>query len=337
MPDDIYLTFDDVLLKPKYSEVMSRNDVDCSIDFFDFRLQAPILSANMDSITGAEMCRAMDELGGLGFHHRFKNHTVILTEGLHRFVPSVGVKKDRWGHNPEKIIEDYYNAGLDIICIDVAHAHHKRIGDLIRWTKKECRGMRVVAGNVATKDGALFLAENGADCIKVGIGPGAVCSTRESTGHGVPQLSAIKEVASIKNYAYPYIKIIADGGIRCGGDVAKSIAAGAHFVMIGSLFAGSREAPGKVMRDKNNNFYKVYRGMSSHDAMEDWKDKKVAAEGISTTVPFRGKVRYIYNELVGHLRSAFSYSGAHNLEEFKEKCELIRVSAHNVKENSTRL
>jgi IMP dehydrogenase len=471
------LTFDDVLLIPKRSPFASRQDVN-TVSWLTpkIRLHAPIVSANMDTVTEAKMAIALARAGGIGILHRFmtidqqvrqveqvkraqgfmvehpytvadnasiaqakrlmQTHDVgglVVTNGgdklvglvtqrdvllapdeqasvssvmtqpdriirgtpqttpeeaeriLHehrleklpiidqsgnligmitaqdlvkhkqhpestkddkgrlRVGAAIGVKK-----NDLKRAEALLAAGVDVLVLDIAHGHADHCIEMIQTLRRHFPNAQIIAGNVATADGARELAEAGANAIKVGIGPGSICTTRIVTGFGVPQLTAIMDsVAGLQAAGMP-IPVIADGGIKTSGDLVKALAAGASTVMIGSLFAGCEEAPGSpVIRDGQK--FKVVRGMASlgaaigrrsveagvdesAESQADWD--KVVPEGVEAVVPYRGNVQEILYQLVGGLRSGLSYGGARTIQELQEKAEFIEISAAGVRESN---
>lgn len=246
------------------------------------------------------------------------------------------------GQDAVERIEALVQAGVDLIVVDTAHGHSKNVIQRVRWLKKNYSNVMVMAGNIATKDAALALADVGADAVKVGIGPGSICTTRIVTGVGVPQITAIAEVsAALKNTG---IGIIADGGIRYSGDVCKALAAGAHAVMVGGLFAGTEEAPGEVELYHGRS-YKAYRGMGSLGAMaqrhgssdryfqENGETEKLVPEGIEGRVPYKGSMINIVNQLMGGLRSGMGYTGCQDLETLRTKATFIRVTPSGVRES----
>lgn len=316
------LTFDDVTLVPQLSDVDSRHDVSLACgEHFGLEMTTPILSANMATVTGKTMCNVMRELGGLGVLHRFhKSGNVFWPEA--DFVGSIGV------NHYKNEVKAFDGMGVKTICIDVAHGHHTKVAKTIRFLTGEYPGrFRIIAGNVCTPEGALYLAKAGASIIKVGVGPGSHCTTRVVTGHGIPQLTAILTVAKALRDYNPLIGIIADGGIRNSGDIAKSLAAGADYVMVGKLLAGTEEAPSEaVMRD--GRLVKVYRGSASYEAQVDMRLKRtIISEGVESTVPYIGSVSNVIHKLSNGLKSACSYSGVSELKNFKHKAKLMRVSS----------
>ena len=266
------LTFDDVLLVPQYSEINSRETIDLSQDFLGFKLDIPILSANMDLVTGAKMAIAMRESGGLGILHRFYSSweeesadiRTVYIKGNGPTAFSVGIRDFDVALGKIEYVQRYSN-GNPIVCIDVAHGDHKRVGELLTIIKKSYPQVKIIAGNVSTWDGYRYLAHAGADAVKVGIGGGSACTTRIVTGFGYPQLSAIMDIYEKKqSMSWPeeYPPIISDGGHSSSGDIVKSLAAGADVVMLGNLLAGTEETPGEVLESVNGRRFRRYRGQS---------------------------------------------------------------------------
>lgn len=312
------LDFKDVYLIPQYSEIETRSQVDIGITFGNtglWHLDVPVISSNMDTVTDGNMAKAMYHAGGVGALHRFMTieQNVKEYERVHLHAEcfvSVGVNRDS-----KERTQELYKAGARYFVIDIAHGHSKMMKDMIDWIKGQYSDIFLMAGNVATSRGSNDLANWGADAIKVGIGPGAVCLTKNVTGVTVPQLGAIADCAKgIKFHNRKSPLLIADGGIREYGDVAKAIAAGADMVMIGGLFAGTNEAPGELINGK-----KVYRGMASRDAMRMIRvgDSMPTPEGTSVLIDTKGPVKNIVQDIAGGLRSAFSYSNATTITQFQ--------------------
>ncbi len=258
------------------------------------------------------------------------------SQGQLRVAAAVGT-----GADTEERINALIAAGVDIIVIDTAHGHSKNVIERVRWTKKHFPTVAIIAGNIATKDAAKALADAGADAVKVGIGPGSICTTRIVTGVGVPQITAVANVsAALKDTT---VGVIADGGIRYSGDISKALAAGATAVMVGGLFAGTEEAPGEVELYHGRS-YKSYRGMGSLGAMgqqhgssdryfqEAGRDKLVP-EGIEGRVPYKGSMVAIINQLMGGLRSGMGYTGCENIQALHNKTQFVRVSPSGVRES----
>ncbi len=236
------------------------------------------------------------------------------------------------GGDTEERIAALHEAGVDVIVVDTAHGHSQAVLDRVKWVKKNFPELQVIGGNIVTGDAALALMDHGADAVKVGVGPGSICTTRIVAGVGVPQITAIDMVASALKDQIP---LIADGGIRYSGDIGKAIAAGASTVMIGGLFAGTEEAPGEVELFQGRS-YKSYRGMGSIGAMEQGsKDRyfqdasdadKLVPEGIEGRVPYRGPVGGIVHQLVGGLRATMGYVGCETIEEMRTKPQFVTVT-----------
>lgn len=463
------LTFDDVLLIPQLSSVVSRRQIDTTTQLTKkLKLNIPILSASMDTVTESKMAIAMAREGGLGVIHRFMSiereveevvkvkraENVIIddpiTIPLDASVAEAKELMEKWGisgllvvdderhllgiisrrdvlferedkkvrevmtprsklivaerrldledtkeifrkhkiekvpivdkdnrlvglitakdilnktMNPSALKDDkgrlmvgaaigvrgdflerarrLYRAGVDVIFIDVAHGHSTLMLEAIRRVKAEFGDLPVVAGNVATAKGVEDLASAGADAVKVGIGPGSVCTTRLVAGAGVPQLTAIMECAEVGRKLD--VPVIADGGIRRSGDLVKALAAGASCVMIGNLLAGTDESPGPLVF-RNGKRYKIYRGMASFYAMlskemqegsdvEDLVDYSYKAEGVEAYVPYRGSVSEVIEQLLSGLRSGMSYSGASSIRELQEKALFIKITSAGMLES----
>jgi IMP dehydrogenase len=258
-------------------------------------------------------------------------------EGKLRVGAAVGVGPD----NDERI-ELLVRAGVDVIVVDTAHGHSQGVLDRVKWVKKTYPQVQVIGGNIATGDAAKALADHGADGVKVGIGPGSICTTRIVAGVGVPQITAIVNVANaLKGTGIP---LIADGGIRYSGDVAKALAAGASSVMMGGIFAGTEEAPGEVFLYQGRS-YKSYRGMGSLGAMADGSAdryfqneivanaEKLVPEGIEGQVPYKGSVLAILHQLTGGIRSSMGYLGCKTIDELHEKANFVEITSAGVRES----
>src|SRR5215831_650138 len=232
------------------------------------------------------------------------------------------------------------SAGVDVLVIDTAHGHHAGVIDAVRATKKECPSMRVIAGNVATTEGTEALIDAGADGVKVGIGPGSICTTRVVAGVGVPQVTAVTDCVQVARRSN--VPIIADGGVKYSGDVVKAIAAGAATVMLGSMFAGTDEAPGELILYQGRS-YKLYRGMGSLGAMKKGSrdrygqagtaDEKLVPEGIEGRVPHRGSLGSIIAQLVGGLRAGMGYTGSRTIQELRKKARFVEITAQGLRES----
>ena len=331
------LSYDDVLLMPKYSDIESRSQVSLSSKLGpDLEFQTPIIASPMDTVSGLEMALKLSQLGGVAIIHRYNGveEQADIVRQVKRAGERVGAAIGSSGDYMDRVTK-LYNAGVDFICIDVAHGHHKMVYDAIHNIRDHYGpAIHIMAGNVATDEAFEALQAWGADSIRVGIGGGSICSTRIQTGHGVPNLSAIMECAEVQTKA----TLIADGGIKTAGDAVKALAAGADFVMLGSLLAGTDEAPGDTVESLLHGMkMKAYRGMASREAQQDWRGKSSAPEGISTMVPYKGPVEQIFNDLVGNIKSGLSYSGATTIGGLQARSEFIRQTSAGQHESSTHI
>ena len=323
------LTFDDVMLVPGYNGIRSRQDVTTSVTVAGRTFDIPIISANMDTITGESMANAITGFGGMSILHRFMNieeNGAMFKRLKHtkKTGISIGI-----GEEAMPRAEALVNVGAEIICVDVAHGHSKEVNRTIRQLRERWgSNVMIIAGNVATYAGADYLAAAGADVIKVGIGPGSVCSTRMKTGFGVPQLTALQECRKVDRC------IVADGGIRTPGDAVKALAAGADFIMMGGMLAGTEETPGdtiaRINDDGTTTNVKRFRGMASREAQEDfmggmaeWK----TAEGVAVEVLAKGPVRNVVLDVMGGIRSGLTYCGALNIKQLQRKAQFMEITA----------
>jgi len=332
--DDVRLgvSYGDVLLVPQRSPVGSRADVDLSTTLADdIVLDAPLMSAPMDTVTERGTAIALDAHGGVGTIHRF---TDIATQAAEvRAAASAGATVGA----AVGIAEDYHDratavldAGADYVMVDVAHGHLDRCLDAVADLRDSLPSVPLIAGNVATGAGVRDLADHGADVVKVGIGPGSHCTTRKVAGAGVPQLTAVDDCATAATAVD--VDIIADGGIRSSGDAVKALMAGADAVMMGRLFAGTAEAPGDVI-EVDGTRYKVSRGMATTAANEARDDKAVAEaataadEGVEALTEYKGPLGAVVEEFAAGIRSGLSYCGGHTIPAAREHAEFIRVAA----------
>ena len=330
------LTFDDVTLAPRYSEILP-SEVDTSIKLTDYlSLKIPLLSSAMDTVTESKMAIAIAKAGGVGVIHRNLEIKEQIKEiqkvKKHKLLIGAAVGA---GPNELKRAEAILKEGVDLIVVDTAHGHTKKVSEIIKHIKKlKHKKIALCAGNIATAEAAKFLIKLGVDIIKVGIGPGSICTTRLVAGIGVPQLSAILSVRQgVKNKK---VKIIADGGIKYSGDLAKAFAAGADAVMIGSLFAGTDETPGKLIK-KNGKYFKSFRGMGSVGAMNKGsadryfqskqKDtSKYVPEGVEGFVKYKGDVGSIIYKLIGGLKSSMGYLGSKQIKNLRDKPQFVKIT-----------
>lgn len=316
------LTYDDIQLKPAYSDIESRSAINLNTQLSkNYKLKIPLIASPMDTVCGSEMAIAMAQLGGVGCIHRFMSideqraqvntvsNAIYATYPMSMYTPimaAVGANGD-YLERAQALV----NAGANVILIDVAHGHHIYVKTAIQQLKKTLPShVDIIAGNVATAQGAEDLENWGADAIRVGVGGGSLCTTRIKTGFGVPNVTSLKDAARVVN-----VPVIACGGIRSSGDIAKALAVGASSVILGSLLAGTKEAPGQII-ERSNGLYKRYRGAASLETKITHNQHQRNVEGESTVVPFKGGVKFIVEGLEDGLRSALSYAGARSLSEF---------------------
>ena len=330
------LTFDDVTLAPKYSSILP-SDVDTSIKLTDtLKLKIPLLSSAMDTVTESKMAIAIAKAGGLGIIHRNLDlkKQVLEIKKVKKQNLLVGAAIGA-GPNEFKRAELILKENVDMVVVDTAHGHTKKVAEIIKFIKRlKNKKTALCAGNIATPDAAKFLIKLGVDIIKVGIGPGSICTTRLVAGIGVPQLSAILNVRNgIKKNK---VKIISDGGVKYSGDLAKAFAAGADAVMIGSLFAGTDETPGRLIK-RNGKLFKSFRGMGSVGAMNKGssdryfqskqKDiSKYVPEGVEGLAKYKGKVDRVIYKLVGGLRSSMGYLGSKQIKNLRNKPQFVKIT-----------
>lgn len=347
------LTFDDVLILPNYSEINSRSQVDLTTDLGKgLKLTLPVISSNMDTVTEVKMAKAMKLSGGIGCLHRFNSITdrdYIAHLTNYDCIVSFGL-----GKYEMDAVNFFVKNGAKYFCLDVAHGSQQQVANAVRSFKLQYPSKWLMVGNFASPQSIIsFLGQLEIpytdspqkfypDAIKVGIGPGSACTTRIKTGVGYPQLSAISDIADLLDDYTNAPKIIADGGMKTSGDIAKALAAGADAVMLGGMLAGTDETPGEIM--KGNAVYpgqdpmvfvqyKEYRGSASKESYEDQNKDWACAEGESFTVPYKGPVKNVLDDIRGGLQSSFSYIGAKTLKEFQNMSEFIIVSQNSVKEN----
>lgn len=356
------LTFDDVLLLPDFSN-FSRSDIDLKTRLTKkIILDIPLVSSPMDTVTESSLAIELGRLGGIGIIHR------NLTVGDQvREVKKVLDKKIKVGaavgpgSGYEKRVNALVSAGVSVLVVDSAHGFAKPVVDAVKFIKKNFPESQVIAGNIATYNGAEMLIRAGADGLRVGMGPGAICTTRIISGMGVPQITALLEVYNAaKKYNIP---VIADGGIKYSGDIVKAIVAGADTVMMGSFFASSKESPGRLMKltidqvpsrfrnilKKNQRYYlfKEYRGMGSEAAMKkgvkikseaefhgkSYKDRILVAEGVEGLVPVKGTVEDLVSQMLGGVRSGMYYVGAKNLKDLQVKTKMFEITQASLSES----
>ena len=329
------LSFDDVLLVPQYSDIESRTVLSTKNSLGDIGLDLPIISSPMDTVTELDMLVAMEMNGGLGIIHRYNSiddQSKLVKQAKVVEVNNVGAAIGVTGDYLERA-QALVEAGANVLCVDVAHGHHSMMKTALTNLRKVFgNSVHIMAGNVATGEGACALAEWGADSVRVGVGGGSICSTRLVSGHGVPTFQTVMDCVE----AGCPIPIIADGGMKTSGDIVKALAAGADFVMLGSMLAGTDQAPGQVF-DAGNKKYKVYRGMASSEAQINWRGKTSTPEGISTTIPYKGDVNGILADLKGGIQSGMSYSGARTIQELQAKAKFVQQTTAGQAESFTHI
>ncbi|MEY3455263.1 MAG: dehydrogenase [Actinomycetota bacterium] len=342
------LTYDDVLLLPDASEVVPSEVDTKSFLTRKIQLDIPLVSAAMDTVTESQMAIAMAKLGGIGIIHRNLpitdqvTHVKLVKGAGLRVGAAVGVGEDGF-ERARSLIE----VGVDVVVVDTAHGHHRAVLDAIERIKNKYPSQEIIGGNVATRAGAQALINAGADAVKIGVGPGSICTTRVIAGVGVPQVTAIMEAAKACKKAD--VPLIADGGLQYSGDIAKAIVSGADTVMLGSLLAGCDESPGELL-ELNGEKFKRYRGMGSLGAMQSRgesksysKDRymqddvlsedKLVPEGIEGKVAYRGAVATVVHQLVGGLRSGMGYAGAADISTLQRRGRLIQITSAGLQES----
>lgn len=346
------LTYDDIQLVPSFSSISSRKKISLkTLVSRRYGILNPIVASPMDTVCEEEMAFRMFTSGSVGCIHRFMTireqekqiislKKRIYSESEKPNFEDWGVMYDDWhsdirqipimaavgvGEESKARALAISKAGVNVILIDVAHGDHKNVLDMIKWCKDHLEeSVDVIAGNIATAEAAIRLQEAGADGLRVGIGGGSLCTTRIKTGFGVPNVTSLKDVSVVAQ-----VPVMADGGIRSSGDMAKALAVGANSVMIGSLIAGTDESPGKII-EKSSGLYKRYRGSASLETKSTHGQEERNVEGESTTIPYKGGVKFIINGLLDGVRSALSYAGAGSLQDFTP--EYVQVTASGINE-----
>ncbi len=331
------LCFDDVLLKPQYSDIRSRKEVNTNVKLSSAStLGIPIVSSPMDTVTESSMAGAMIDCGGLGIIHRYntiERQSSLVSETLRQSITGlVGVAVGVSGDYLDRAISAS-EAGARVICVDIAHGHHILMKSAIQELRKIFADkVHIMAGNVATLEAFNDLSDWGADSIRVGVGGGSICSTRIQTGHGIPTLQSIMDCSQTDRDSL----LIADGGIKNSGDIVKALAAGADMVMLGSMLAGATETPGEIIY-LDGGRCKAYRGMASKDAQIQWRGHTASIEGVSSTVPLKGDVKDIISEIMTGVRSGMSYTGARSIAELQAASSFIRQTSAGSVESSTHI
>ena len=355
------ITYDDVLVLPGYSN-FSRSDISTEIMLSKhISLQIPLISSPMDTVTESNLAIALAQCGGMGIIHRnltIENQTLEVSKvkNLGLLVgASVGISK---GYDDR--IKGLSTAGVDLVVLDTAHGYTSQTIEAIQFVKKNYPNITIMTGNIATAEGAEALIKAGADCLRIGMGPGAICTTRIISGMGVPQITAILETSKIaQKYNIP---TIADGGIKYSGDIVKALVAGASSVMLGGIFASCEESPGEtkefiesqvphrfksIINGSKTYLFKSYRGMGSIGAMEkgtqiksedeyhgkNYKDRVLVAEGVEGYVPVKGTVKDLVDQLLGGIKSGMYYVGAKTIQELQSKGTFIQITHASLTES----
>ena len=329
-------TFDDLQIIPRYSEVESRSQCNLTTRFTkQYKLGTPLVASPMDTVTEYNMAIAIASHGGVGIIHRFmsietQSSQVRKVKEREKLVSAaIGATGDY-----QERASALVNAGAIVLLIDVAHGNTKQVRDAIKWCKENLpEYVDVIAGNVATYEGSRNLAEWGADAIRVGIGNGSLCETRIRTGVGIPQVTALIESVRAVEESGIDVPIIADGGIRMTGDVAKALSLGVDSVMLGSLLAGTRESPGEIQRMgiwPNEQLFKKYRGSASAEVKQVHGLEEKNVEGNSKLIPYKGKVERIINDIRDGVRSSMSYVNAKTITEFHTNSEHVLITQNGL-------
>ena len=331
------VTYDDMLIVPQYSDITSRSEVDISSNLGHREFSLPVIASPMDTVSEVDMSVAMAKAGGLAVIHRYNTipeQGELVNQAASHVSTSltaaaIGVTGDYLERATTLLA-----LGANVLCVDVAHGHHVMMKKALEQLRNAFgEDIYIIAGNVCTLEGINDVADWGANAVRCNIGGGSICSTRLVTGHGLPGLQTIFDCARTDRD----VAIIADGGIKSSGDIVKALAAGADFVMCGSLLAGTTESPGKVVSLPNNVRVKEYRGMASKDAQLDWRNKSSTPEGVASYIPFKGSVIDILDDLRGGIKSGLSYTGARNLTELRHKVEWARQTSAGTQESGTHI
>ena len=332
------VTYDDMLLVPQYSDITSRSEVDISSALsVTSALQLPIMASPMDTVSEVDMGVAMAKAGGLAVIHRYNTipeqgdlvYRTASDVSTSLTAAAIGVSGDYLERATTVVA-----LGANVLCVDVAHGHHIMTKNALNELRKAFGDdIYIIAGNVCTLEGVNDVSDWGANAVRCNIGGGSICSTRIVTGHGLPGLQTIFDCARTDRD----VKIIADGGIKTSGDIVKALAAGADFVMCGSLLAGTEESPGQVISLPDGSRMKEYRGMASKDAQMDWRNKSSTPEGVASYIPYKGSVTDILADLEGGIRSGLSYTGARTIAQLQHKAEWARQTSAGTVESGTHI
>ncbi len=330
------MCFDDILLVPQDSDIMSRSAVDMSAtigcDSVLIPLSLPIIAAPMDTICGRDMCMSMAAAGGLGILHRYMSYDKQLWQAKtlveNNIVFGVAIASNNgFMDHAQKLVD----AGVRILLVDTANGHGQYAINAVRQLKDHFPDVHIMAGNISTYHGYMSLADAGVDSVRVGIGGGGLCTTRLVSGHGMPTLASIMDIRERVERGYGP-SIIADGGIKTSGDAVKAFAAGADVVMLGSALAGTEETPGSIINIDGERFKKL-RGMASEAAQKEGRGSVSVIEGVSTMVPYNGPVSSVLKQWAGGIGSGLSYSGVDNLYSLYKEAQYITISHSALAEN----
>jgi IMP dehydrogenase len=345
------LTYDDIQLIPSFSDVKSRQAIKLhTLLSRRYGILRPLVASPMDTVCEEEMAFKMFLLGGVGCIHRFmsieEQSKQIKSLRYRIYGDESGGPFEEWGimngdwhseiaqipimaaigvgEESKERARRLVEAGANVLLIDVAHGDHQNVIDMLKWGKENLDDkVDIIAGNIATSEAAERLQEAGADGLRVGIGGGSLCTTRIKTGFGIPNVTSIQEVSRVS-----IVPVMADGGIRSSGDIAKALAVGASCVMLGSLLAGTEESPGGII-EKNGSLYKKYRGSASLETKTAHGQEKRNVEGESTIIPFKGGVKFIVGGLIDGVKSALSYAGADSLSKYTPKYVIVTNAGTN--------
>mgnify|MGYP001234614267 CR=1 FL=1 len=331
------VTYDDMLIVPQYSDITSRSEVDISSNLGHREFSLPVIASPMDTVSEVDMSVAMAKAGGLAVIHRYNTipeQGELVNQAASHVSTSltaaaIGVTGDYLERATTLLA-----LGANVLCVDVAHGHHVMMKKALEQLRNAFgEDIYIIAGNVCTLEGINDVADWGADAVRCNIGGGSICSTRIVTGHGLPGLQTIFDCARTDRN----VKIIADGGIKTSGDIVKALAAGADFVMCGSLLAGTQESPGQIVTLPGGSRMKEYRGMASKDAQMDWRNKSSTPEGVASYIPYKGSVTDILNDLRGGIQSGLSYTGARTIAQLQHKAEWARQTSAGTVESGTHI
>jgi IMP dehydrogenase len=327
------LSYDDILIQPQYSQIISRQDLSLKTKVLpNLTLDLPVIASPMDTVCEVGMAEVMFDAGGIGIVHRYNSieDQVAMVANTKTIIFAIGVTGDFF----ERFVA-LYERGVRCFCLDVAHGHHVLTKRAIKKLKEARSDISIIAGAVASANAVRDLKSWGADAVRVGVGTGSICSTRIRTGHGVPNASILLEA---RNYDIP---LLADGGCKNSGDIVKALACGASAVIVGSLLAGSSATPGEVHFDFNkepgNRSFKTYRGMASAEAQNEWRGYVSVEEGVSVKIPYKGKTENLLKDLRDGILSGLSYSGASTIKELQENAILVRQTLAGQYESSVHI